>query len=107
MAKSKTEKYGSKIINFIIKTQLAKGELFVTQKVGDILWYSYKDDLTKRLATIENLLEFLHIKIDRPPSISKDGHFSLLASKNDSDNGLWSINTGKSLLKSLDFKVVF
>ena len=56
--------------------------MFVTQKVGDILFGGYKDKLTESLAKFENFIKevqrFLPINIDGPSAISKEGYFSLL-----------------------------
>ena len=61
--------------------RLKKHDLFITQKVGDILFSGYKDELTSNLAKFENFIKDLHrflpIKIDGPSAISKDGYFSL------------------------------
>lgn len=69
----------NKIIDYLVKREfMNKYPLFVTQKVGDLLFHGYKDKLTKFLARAENIAEYLHIKIDGPKAISKEGVFSLL-----------------------------
>ena len=81
--------------------EIKKSDLFVTQKVGDLLFKGYQDKFTKNIAFIENIASKVGFKIDGPTSITKDGYFSLLGQKNNSDYGLWTINTGKEDLTQL------
>lgn len=65
-----------------MKRKLRKHSLFITQKVGDVLFNGYRDDLTKSLAKFEHFIhelqKYFPIKIDGPSAISPDGTFSLL-----------------------------
>lgn len=101
---SKSEKLNffiKKAAHEIMKVGLKQFDLFVTQKVGDVLWNGYKDAFTNDIANLIKLLKKAGIKLDGPSAISKDGHFSLLGQKNNSDYGMWTINTGKKDLTQL------
>lgn len=71
-------------VKWFMRQELDSYDLFITQKVGDILFGGYKDKLTSSLAKFEKFIEKLEkilrikIKIDAPSAISKDGYFSLL-----------------------------
>lgn len=98
LIKSKTENANFLVkaaADRIMKFRLKAHDRFITQSVGDVLWNGYKDDFTRNIAFLENLLSKAGVKLDGPSAISKDGYFSLLGQKNNSDYGLWSINTGK------------
>ena len=69
-------------VSLFMKSRLKSYDLFVTQKVGDILFNGYKDELTASLAKFEvfikKIQKILRIKIDGPSAISEKGFFSLL-----------------------------
>jgi hypothetical protein len=90
----------------MITHEFKTNDLFVTQKAGDILFDGYKDKFTSNIGFVERLVARLaklgiHLSIDSPSAISEDGYFSLLGQKNNSDYGLWTINTGKDNLTQL------
>lgn len=86
---------------FLAKEYLKTFDLFVTHRVGDLLFDGYEDTLIDRIKEYFSLTRKFGIDLKIPTSISSNGRFSFMASRNDSDYGLWSVNTGKTSLKRL------
>ena len=71
----------------VVKERLGKHSIFIKQKAGDLLFNGYRDDFTKSIASLEQALKRFKFKLDGPSAIDKNGYFSLLGQKNNSDYG--------------------